>query len=207
MINTIGPVWDGNEVWLLTAGGATFAAFPEWYATLFSGFYLPLLLILLRSSCAGSPSSTAARSTTRAGGRWRPSRWSGPGCPPCSGASRSPTSSRRPARRGPPVRRCFWALLNPFALLGGVTTVLFLLHGAVFLALKTDGDIRARAAALAARSSVVTPVVAGGWAVWTQLAYSCRGPGWPSRRGRGDRRARRPAQRRTEGLAFTRPRS
>ena len=47
LINTIGPVWDGNEVWLLVAGGATFAAFPEWYATLFSGFYLPLLLILL----------------------------------------------------------------------------------------------------------------------------------------------------------------
>src|SRR6516164_6231269 len=47
MINTIGPVWDGNEVWLLVAGGATFAAFPNWYATLFSGFYLPLLLILL----------------------------------------------------------------------------------------------------------------------------------------------------------------
>src|SRR6476661_10965433 len=47
LINTIGPVWDGNEVWVLTAGGATFAAFPEWYATLFSGFYLPLLLILL----------------------------------------------------------------------------------------------------------------------------------------------------------------
>jgi cytochrome d ubiquinol oxidase subunit II len=47
MINTIGPVWDGNEVWLLTAGGATFAAFPDWYATLFSGFYLPLFLILV----------------------------------------------------------------------------------------------------------------------------------------------------------------
>src|SRR4029077_4503959 len=47
MINTIGPTWDGNEVWLVTAGGATFAAFPEWYATMFSGFYLPLLLILL----------------------------------------------------------------------------------------------------------------------------------------------------------------
>ena len=46
MINTIGPTWDGNEVWLLTAGGATFAAFPEWYATMFSGFYLPLFLIL-----------------------------------------------------------------------------------------------------------------------------------------------------------------
>src|SRR5680860_1378698 len=47
IISSIGPVWDGNEVWLLTAGGATFAAFPEWYATMFSGFYLPLLLILL----------------------------------------------------------------------------------------------------------------------------------------------------------------
>lgn len=47
LINTIGPVWDGNEVWLLSAGGATFAAFPDWYATLFSGFYLPLLLILV----------------------------------------------------------------------------------------------------------------------------------------------------------------
>src|SRR6185369_7559981 len=47
MINTIGPVWDGNEVWVLTAGGAMFAAFPEWYATLFSGFYLPLLIILV----------------------------------------------------------------------------------------------------------------------------------------------------------------
>ena len=47
MINTIGPVWDGNEVWLIVAGGATFAAFPEWYATLFSGFYLPLLLVLI----------------------------------------------------------------------------------------------------------------------------------------------------------------
>src|SRR3990170_1311713 len=47
LYNTVGPVWDGNEVWVLTAGGATFAAFPEWYATLFSGFYLPLLLILL----------------------------------------------------------------------------------------------------------------------------------------------------------------
>ena len=52
MINTIGPVWDGNEVWLLVAGGATFAAFPEWYATLFSGFYLPLLLILRRADRA-----------------------------------------------------------------------------------------------------------------------------------------------------------
>ena len=64
----IGPVWDGNEVWLLVAGGATFAAFPEWYATLFSGFYLALLLILVALIVRGWRSSTAARSTTRAGG-------------------------------------------------------------------------------------------------------------------------------------------
>lgn len=70
MINTIGPVWDGNEVWLLTAGGATFAAFPEWYATMFSGFYLRSCSSCWRSSCAWSRSSGAARSTTRAGGRW-----------------------------------------------------------------------------------------------------------------------------------------
>ena len=50
MLNTIGPVWDGNEVWIITAGGATFAAFPHWYATLFSGFYLPLLLILVTAT-------------------------------------------------------------------------------------------------------------------------------------------------------------
>ena len=67
MINTIGPIWDGNEVWVLVAGGATFAAFPEWYATLFSGFYLPLLLILVRSSCAGWRSSTGTSGRRRAG--------------------------------------------------------------------------------------------------------------------------------------------
>ena len=69
MINTIGPVWDGNEVWLLVAGGATFAAFPEWYATLFSGFYLPLLPDPRRADRPrASPSSTAASATTRPGG-------------------------------------------------------------------------------------------------------------------------------------------
>ena len=64
LINTIGPVWDGNEVWLLTAGGATFAAFPEWYATLFSGFYLPLLLILLALIVRGLARTPASSATT-----------------------------------------------------------------------------------------------------------------------------------------------
>ena len=61
IINTIGSVWDGNEVWLLTAGGATFAAFPHWYATMFSGFYLALFLLLVGSSCAASPLNIAQR--------------------------------------------------------------------------------------------------------------------------------------------------
>src|SRR5690625_6747714 len=82
MLNTIGPVWDGNEVWLITAGGAMFAAFPEWYATLFSGFYLPLLVILIalivravaleyrgKKGCSGLP---ARRRWGLAAGPWPP---------------------------------------------------------------------------------------------------------------------------------------
>src|SRR3954447_16146972 len=71
LINTIGPVWDGNEVWLLVAGGATFAAFPEWYATLFSGFYLPLLLILVALIIRGVAFEYRGK---RDDAQWR-SRW------------------------------------------------------------------------------------------------------------------------------------
>src|SRR5664279_2763932 len=71
MINTIGPVWDGNEVWVLVAGGATFAAFPEWYATLFSGFYLPLLLILVALIVRGLAFEYRNK---RGGAAWR-QRW------------------------------------------------------------------------------------------------------------------------------------
>ena len=95
MLRTIGPVWDGNEVWLIVAGGATFAAFPEWYATLFSGFYLALFLILValivrgvgieyRNKRATSPGGRAGTGRSRSA---RPSRR-------CCGASRSATSSR-----------------------------------------------------------------------------------------------------------------
>ena len=94
MINTIGPVWDGNEVWLLTAGGATFAAFPNWYATLFSGFYLPLFLILVALIIRGVALSTGKGGRRRAGdpGGTSPSP-SAPGSPPSCGEWRSPTSS------------------------------------------------------------------------------------------------------------------
>ena len=175
MINTIGPVWDGNEVWLLTAGGATFAAFPEWYATMFSGFYLPLLLILLAlivrvvafewRGKIDDPRWRSLADRCLMVGSWVPAvLW---------GVAFANLVRGVELDAGHQYVGGFWALLNPFALLGGATTALiFLTHGAVFLALKSDGDVRARAAAFAARSSVVTLVVAGAWAVWAQVAYS-----------------------------------
>ncbi|WP_315099069.1 cytochrome d ubiquinol oxidase subunit II [uncultured Cellulomonas sp.] len=175
MINTIGPVWDGNEVWLLTAGGATFAAFPEWYATMFSGFYLPLLLILLALivrvvsfEWRGKIDDDRWRSLADRSlivGSWVPAvLW---------GVAFANLVRGVELDADHQYVGGFWALLNPFALLGGATTALiFLTHGAVFLALKSDGDMRARAGAFAARSSVLTLVVAGAWAVWAQTAYS-----------------------------------
>ena len=174
MINTIGPVWDGNEVWLLVAGGATFAAFPEWYATLFSGFYLPLLLILLALIVRGRRlrvPRTSDRATAGArGGTARSS--SARACRRCCGAWRSPTSCA--ACRSTPTSEFtgnLFTLLNPFALLGGlVTLLLFLTHGAMFLALKTDGDIRDRARALARPGRASAPRSSRScFLVWTQV--------------------------------------
>ena len=158
LINTIGPVWDGNEVWLLTAGGATFAAFPEWYATLFSGFYLPLLLILLAlivrvvsfewRGMIDDDRWRRRTDWTLTIGSWVPAvLW---------GVAFANIVRGVHLDADHQYVGSFWDLLNPFALLGGATTALiFLTHGAVFLALKTDGDVRARAGALAARLSVV----------------------------------------------------
>src|SRR5665648_257586 len=175
LINSIGPVWDGNEVWLLTAGGATFAAFPEWYATMFSGFYLPLLLILLALIVrvvafewrGKIDDDRWRRRADRAliVGSWVPAVLWGVAF----------GNLVRGVHLGPDHQYVgtFIDLLNPFALLGGATTALiFLSHGAVFLALKTGGEVREKAATLAARSAVATLVVAGAFAIWTQLAYS-----------------------------------
>lgn len=175
MINTIGPVWDGNEVWLLTAGGATFAAFPEWYASMFSGFYLALLLILLALivrivafEWRGKIDDAAWRRRFDVAlivGSWVPAvLW---------GVAFGNLVRGVALDADHQYVGSFGDLLNPFALLGGATTALiFLTHGAVFLALKTDGEIRHRAARLAERGAVATLVVAGAFAVWTQVAYS-----------------------------------
>jgi len=174
-LNTIGPVWDGNEVWLLTAGGATFAAFPEWYATMFSGFYIPLFLILLALivravaiEYRGKINSPVWRSRWDLGiiiSAWIPSILWGVAF---ANLVRGVNLDANHQYSG-----TFWDLLNPFALLGGlVTLVLFLSHGAIFLSLKTDGIVRERAQLLARRFSLIAIVVAGVWAVWAQLAYA-----------------------------------
>uniref|UniRef100_A0A7C4PL08 Cytochrome d ubiquinol oxidase subunit II n=1 Tax=Anaerolinea thermolimosa TaxID=229919 RepID=A0A7C4PL08_9CHLR len=145
MINTIGPHWDGNEVWLITAGGATFAAFPHWYATLFSGFYLPLFLILLALIVRGVAFEFRSKGDHP---RWR-SLWDWA----IFFGSLIPAFLFGVAFtnfiRGVPIDETmmyvggFWNLLNPFALLGGFVAVTgFTLHGAIFLSLKTDGDLR-----------------------------------------------------------------
>jgi cytochrome d ubiquinol oxidase subunit II len=160
LINTIGPVWDGNEVWLLVAGGATFAAFPEWYATLFSGFYLPLLIILVALILRGVAFEYRGKKDDPV---WR-RRWD-----LCIiGGSFVPALLWGVAF-GNIVRG---VQINPYALLGGLTTLtLFLLHGAVFLALKTDGDMRLRAGRLASRLAPAAIVVAGTFLLWTALTH------------------------------------
>ena len=173
LINTIGPVWDGNEVWLLVAGGATFAAFPEWYATLFSGFYLPLLLILVALIVRGLAFEYRAK---RDDAHWR-ARWDlaiivGSFVPALLwGVAFANILRGVPIDADLEYAGGFFNLLNPYALLGGLMTLsLFLTHGAVFISLKTDGRVREQARELAARIGVVAAVVTVVFLGWTQVS-------------------------------------
>jgi cytochrome d ubiquinol oxidase subunit II len=173
LINTVGPVWDGNEVWVLVAGGATFAAFPEWYATLFSGFYLPLLLILVALIVRGLAFEYRAK---RDDDRWR-ARWDtaiivGSLVPAVLwGVAFANIVAGVPIDADKEYVGNLFTLLNPYALLGGVTTVLvFALHGGVFLALKTDGPVRARSATVAVTAGILAVPAAGVFGVWTLAA-------------------------------------
>jgi len=166
VLGTIGPVWDGNEVWLITAAGAMFAAFPMWYASLLSGFYLPVLGVLL--ALIGRGVALELRSK-RDEPRWR-ARWD----------AVLVLGSVLPAFlwglvfanvvRGVPLDAShefvggLGDLLSPYALLGGVAFLaVFVLHGAVFVALKTLGDVRNRANALASRLGPVAVVLLAGF--------------------------------------------
>jgi len=163
MLNTIGPVWDGNEVWVLTAGGATFAAFPGWYATMFSGFYLPLLLILvalivraLGFDYRGKTDNPTWRK------RWDYAIFFGSAVPALLwGVALTNVVMGVPIDAQKEYTGNLFTLLNPIGLLGGLTTVaLFLTHGAIFIALKTEGDIRQEARALALRTGAVAALLA-----------------------------------------------
>lgn len=178
MINTIGPVWDGNEVWVLVAGGATFAAFPEWYATLFSGFYLPLLLILVALIVRGLAFEyRAKRDDDRWRAAWDAAIFLGSLVPAILwGVAFANIVRGVPLDSDHEFVGSFFDLLNPYALLGGLTTLLlFVTHGAMFLGLKTDGEIRVRSRRIALATGLAAAVAAVGFLAWTQADT---GTGW-----------------------------
>ncbi|MEU6828646.1 cytochrome d ubiquinol oxidase subunit II [Nocardia beijingensis] len=178
VLNTIGPVWDANEVWLITAGAAMFAAFPEWYASLFSGFYLALLLVLVAlilRICAieyrGKIDDPRWRARCDIGigiGSWVPAlAWGWVFANVVHGV---------PLNEKKQFAGSVADLFGPYALLGGLATgLLFALHGAMFLVLKTAGEVRDDARRTARLLLVPAVVVVGGFGLWTQLAH---GTGW-----------------------------
>ncbi|QKE82985.1 cytochrome d ubiquinol oxidase subunit II [Arthrobacter sp. NEB 688] len=168
MLTTIGPHWDGNEVWLLTAGGATFAAFPEWYATMFSAFYLPLLLVLVALIVRNMGFEYRGK---RDDATWR-KRWDiaiiggSVAAPLLVGVALTNVVRGVPLDGDSEYAGNLLTLLNPLSLLGGLTVLaLSLTHGAFFLALKTSGSIREDAR----RMGTVLGLVTAGLAVVTLL--------------------------------------
>ncbi|QIS08565.1 cytochrome d ubiquinol oxidase subunit II [Nocardia arthritidis] len=173
-LNTIGPVWDGNEVWLITGGAAMFAAFPEWYASLFSGFYLALLLLLVglilrvvAIEYRGKIDDPRWRARCDFGiglGSWLPAlAWGWVFANVVRGV---------PLNEHKQFAGSVWDLFDPYAILGGLATaLLFALHGATFLVLKTGGDYRADAQRTVRLLLAPTAVVVGAFGLWTQLSY------------------------------------
>jgi cytochrome bd ubiquinol oxidase subunit II len=170
IIHTIGPVWDGNEVWLLTAGGATFAAFPGWYASAFSGFYLALFLVLAALIVRGVSFEFWGKVPSarwRSGWEWAMGVASGAAAL-LFGVAWADFVKGVPMGADHVVHASLLDLLHPYALLGGLVTLsLFLAHGANFLALRTEGPVRRRAGATAARAAPLAAVLAVAFVIWT----------------------------------------
>ncbi|MGQ9489808.1 MAG: cytochrome d ubiquinol oxidase subunit II [Anaerolineae bacterium] len=173
IINTIGPFWDANEVWLLTAGGAMFAAFPNWYATLFSGFYLALFLMLAALIVRGVAFEFRSKDRNP---RWR-TLWDwcifvGSFVPALLwGVAMSNIIRGVPIDANMHYVGGFFNLLNPYALLGGVAGLgIFTLHGAIFLSLRTEGELHARAEALINRLWPIVLVVGAATVVASYFA-------------------------------------
>jgi cytochrome bd-type quinol oxidase subunit 2 len=169
-INTIGPWWDGNEVWLIVAGAAMFAAFPGWYATLFSALYLALVLVLLALFARGVSFEYRGK---RESARWR-SGWSWALTtgsiliPLLVGVGLGDLLQGLPVNQNHDFTGNFFDLLTGYGLMTGVNLLtLCLLHGSTFMALRTTDRIRDRARVAARRIGVVAILVNLAWAVWT----------------------------------------
>jgi cytochrome bd ubiquinol oxidase subunit II len=170
VLHTIGPVWDGNEVWLLVAGGATFAAFPELYATLFSGFYIALFLILAALIVRGVAFEFWGKDDNP---RWRATwEWAlivGSALPALLwGVAWANIVRGVPLDARGEFDGTLFDLLNPYALVGGVTTLLlFLSHGATFLTLRTKGELEARSRAVARALAPAAAAAVAVFSFWT----------------------------------------
>jgi cytochrome d ubiquinol oxidase subunit II len=169
---TIGPVWDGNEVWLIVAGAGIFAAFPSWYATMFSALYLAIVLLLVALIFRGVSFEFRGK---RDGAAWK-RNW---GWLQAAGSLLAPLLlgiALADLLHGLPIDSSqeftgnFWDLLSPYSVFAGITLVLLcLLHGATYLSLKTEGDLRERAHRLARRFTVVTGAAVLVFGLWTQV--------------------------------------
>lgn len=178
IINTIGPVWDLNETWLIVAGAALFAAFPEWYATMFSGFYLALLLILVALILRGVSFEYRHLGKGREWTRWFDQFifWGSVLPPLLWGVAFANLAQGLPIR---PMDDGGWiyegtllTLLNPYALLGGVTMLLIVwVHGLVFISLKTVGEMRDRARSLAKKVGIAAIAAGAAFLLWTVLQH------------------------------------
>jgi cytochrome bd ubiquinol oxidase subunit II len=169
-INTIGPLWDGNEVWLIVAAAAIFAAFPAWYATMFSGYYLAMVILLVALIVRGVSFEYRGK---RDSARWR-ATWDGllvAGslvAPFVLGVALGDLLHGVPINASQDFTGSFASLFQPYAIYTGITLVLIcILHGATFLGLKTTGEVRDRAVRLARWTSPVVFLVVLAFAFWT----------------------------------------
>ena len=172
VINTIGPLWDGNEVWLIVAGAAIFAAFPDWYATMFSGMYLAMVLLLVALIFRGVAFEYRGKSPDK---RWR-NFWDWALTigsllvPLVIGIALGNLLAGLPINSSHEYTGTFWDLFRPYPIMTGVTLVaVCLLHGAAFIALKTTDEVRARAWRTAKVVSPVTMLLVLAFISWTHV--------------------------------------
>ncbi len=171
LINSIGPFWDANEVWLLTAGGAMFAAFPNWYATLFSGFYIPLVFLLLALIGRGVAFEFRGKvGDARWKKVWDGAIFTGSVLPPfLLGVVFACLIQGLPINEAMEMHAGFFDIVNAYTVVGGLTmTLLCLLHGLMFTTLRTTSDLQERARAMARK--LLLPV-AGLFAVFGVMTY------------------------------------